>query len=246
MAKNILVTGATGKQGGALIEALANNPAFTLLAHTRIATGSGAQKLTSQGSNIKVVEGDQEDVPGLFKNAQKAANGEIWGVYSVQISQGKGVTHDGEIKQGKAMVDEAVKAGVKHFVYSSVERGGDEESWNNKTPIPHFESKYQIEHHLKEKAGSMGWTILRPGMSCGMMPVWLSANASQWLSWTTSPQVSQHKSSWRLCVTLSAPSRTSGSQPLTSESLPSSLSRARTNLTTRLLVLQVTSSHPPS
>jgi len=162
MAKNILVTGATGKQGGALIEALANNPAFTLLAQTRNASGSGAQKLTSQGKNIKVVEGDQEDVPGLFKNAQKAANGEIWGVYSVQISQGKGVTHDGEIKQGKAMVDEAVKAGVKHFVYSSVERGGDEESWNNKTPIPHFESKYQIEHHLKEKAGSMGWTILRP------------------------------------------------------------------------------------
>lgn len=164
MAKNILVTGATGKQGGAVIEALANHPDFTLLAQTRNASGSGAQKLQSQAKNIKVVQGDQEDVPGLFKNALEVAKGSIWGVYSVQISQGKGVTHDGEIKQGTGMIDEAVKAGVKHFVYGSVERGGDEASWNNETPIPHFQTKYHIERHLREKAGQMGWTILRPGM----------------------------------------------------------------------------------
>ncbi|KAK0267527.1 hypothetical protein LTR35_016257 [Friedmanniomyces endolithicus] len=162
MAKNILVTGATGKQGGAVIEALANNADFTLLAQTRNASGSGAQKLEGKGNNIKVVQGDQDDVPGLFKNALEAANGPIWGVYSVQVSQGKGVTHDGEIKQGKAMIDESVKAGVKHFVYGSVERGGDERSWENETPIPHFQSKWVIEHYLKDKAGPMGWTVLRP------------------------------------------------------------------------------------
>ncbi|KAK4556888.1 hypothetical protein LTR86_005869 [Recurvomyces mirabilis] len=162
MAKNILVTGATGKQGGAVIDALANNPDFTLLAQTRNATGSGAEKLAAKANNIKVVQGDQDDVPGLFKNAQAAAPGGIWGVYSVQVSQGKGVTHDGEIKQGKAMIDESVKAGVKHFVYGSVERGGDEASWKTETPIPHFQSKYVIENYLKEKAGSMGWTVLRP------------------------------------------------------------------------------------
>ena len=79
MAKNILVTGSTGKQGGGVIDALANNPNFTLLAQTRNATGSGAQKLTSKGNNIKVVQGDQEDVPGLFANAKKVAGGDIWG-----------------------------------------------------------------------------------------------------------------------------------------------------------------------
>lgn len=163
MSKSILVTGATGKQGGAVIDALANNPEFTLLAQTRNATGAGAQKLQGKGNNIKVVEGDQDNVPGLFANAEKAAEKGIWGVYSVQVSQGKGVTHEGEIKQGKAMIDEAVKAGVKHFVYSSVERGGDEKSWENETPIPHFQSKYEIEHHLKKNAGQMGWTVLRPG-----------------------------------------------------------------------------------
>ncbi|KAK1024575.1 hypothetical protein LTR33_017881, partial [Friedmanniomyces endolithicus] len=84
MAKDILVTGATGKQGGAVIEALANNTDFTLLAQTRNASGSGAQKLEGKGNNIKVVQGDQDDVPGLFENAKQVANGPIWGVYSVQ------------------------------------------------------------------------------------------------------------------------------------------------------------------
>jgi uncharacterized protein YbjT (DUF2867 family) len=164
MSKTILVTGATGKQGGSVIENLANNPEFTLLAVTRNTAGGSAQKLTSKGSNIKLVQGDMDDVPALFASAAEVASGPIWGVYSVQISQGKGVTHEGEIRQGKAMVDGAVKAGVKHFVYSSVERGGDEHSWDNPTPIPHFASKHEIEHHLKDTAGEMGWTILRPGM----------------------------------------------------------------------------------
>ncbi|KAL1589202.1 hypothetical protein WHR41_02236 [Cladosporium halotolerans] len=162
MSKTILVTGATGKQGGAVIDNLANNPSFTLLAVTRNTAGASAQKLTSKGSNIKLVQGDMDDVPALFAKAAEVANGAIWGVYSVQISQGKGVTHEGEIRQGKAMVDGAVKAGVSHFVYSSVERGGDERSWDNATPVPHFQSKHEIEHHLKDTAGQMGWTILRP------------------------------------------------------------------------------------
>lgn len=164
MSKAILITGATGKQGGAVIEHLANNAAFTLLAVTRNTSGGSAQKLSSKASNIKLVQGDMDDVPALFKSASAAAAGSpIWGVYSVQISQGKGVTSEGEIRQGKAMVDESVKAGVKQFVYSSVERGGDEASWENKTPIPHFQTKWEIEHHLRDNAGQMGWTVLRPG-----------------------------------------------------------------------------------
>jgi len=75
---------------------------------------------------------------------------------------GKGVTTDGEIRQGNDLIDESVKNGVKHFVYSSVERGGDEESWNNETPVTHFQTKFKIEQHLKKNAGEMGWTILRP------------------------------------------------------------------------------------
>jgi uncharacterized protein YbjT (DUF2867 family) len=68
-----------------------------------------------------------------------------------------------EEKQGKAIVDEALRSGVKSFVYTSADRHGDD-SLNNPTNIPHFITKYNIEHHLinNTKGTDMAWTILRP------------------------------------------------------------------------------------
>ncbi|KAJ9627261.1 hypothetical protein H2203_003723 [Taxawa tesnikishii (nom. ined.)] len=154
MSKVVLVTGATGKQGGSVVDALQTNypNQFTVLAVTRDVASSSAQKLASK-PNVKLVQGNLDD---------EATSEPIWGVYSVQISMGKGVTYESEIAQGKALIDESVKNNVSQFVYSSVERGGDEASWDNETPIPHFSSKHKIEHHLRDNAGGMGWTILRP------------------------------------------------------------------------------------
>lgn len=49
-------------------------------------------------------------------------------------------------------------------MYSFVDRGGDERSYNNPTNIPHFAAKHNIEHHLvdRSKNTEMSWTILRP------------------------------------------------------------------------------------
>ena len=173
-AKPILITGATGKQGGAVLEQLASHPSssqFVLCAVTRNTSSAASQKIVQRFPNVLLVQGDLNDVPELFKSAEstlksagKSTN--IWGVYSVQISLGPGVTVEGEIAQGNALIDESVAHGVKHFVYSSVDRGGNAKSFDNETPIPHFQSKFRIEKHLLEKAGSkgenMGWTILRP------------------------------------------------------------------------------------
>jgi uncharacterized protein YbjT (DUF2867 family) len=172
--KPILITGATGKQGGSVLKQLATHSSssqFTLLAVTRNTTSSSAQKLTLRYPDILLVEGDLNDAPALFKSAQdvlKTVNKpeKIWGVYSVQISMGPGVTFQGEIDQGNALIDESIKHGVSHFVYSSVDRGGNAKSFETETPIPHFQTKFKIEQHLLEKAGkkgeNMGWTILRP------------------------------------------------------------------------------------
>ncbi|KAH7120985.1 NmrA family protein [Dendryphion nanum] len=175
MSKAILITGATGKQGGSVLKRLASDSStssqFTLLAVTRNASSASAQKLANRYPSVKIVQGDLNDTPALFsaaKSALREANkpDQIWGVYSVQISLGPGITVESEISQGKALIDESAKQGVKHFVYSSVERGGNEKSFTNETPIPHFQTKYVIEQHLLEQAGKkgerMGWTILRP------------------------------------------------------------------------------------
>lgn len=172
--KAILITGATGKQGGAVLEQLSIHPSsaeYTLLAVTRDRNSSSAQRIVEKYPAIEIVQGNLDDVPGLFQAAKTVLkdagkNDKIWGVYSVQVSMGKGVTYDGEVKQGKHLIDESVKEGVTHFVYSSVDRGGSSRSIENKTPIPHFQSKFEIEQYLLEKAGKqgerMGWTILRP------------------------------------------------------------------------------------
>lgn len=164
--KAILVTGATGKQGGAVIKSLLNASSdFVLLAVTRNADSEAAKKLAQSSDRVKVVQGNLDDPANVFANAKKATEAPIWGVFSVQIPAPFGSKRDvdPEERQGKALIDESIKEGVKFFVYSSVDRGGDK-SIENPTNIPHFMSKHNIEKHLLEKAAGseMKWTILRP------------------------------------------------------------------------------------
>ncbi|KAK3947066.1 hypothetical protein QBC32DRAFT_224977 [Pseudoneurospora amorphoporcata] len=172
--KTILVTGATGHQGGAVIDALMDldksGEKFSILAVTRKADSPAALDLVKKHARVKLVEGNLDNVPALFESAKIIAGEHqlpIWGVFSVQVSMGVGVTFDSEVRQGKALIDGAIANGVQHFVYSSVERGGDERSWENPTPIPHFQTKKIIEDYLnatcgKQPGSRMGWTILRP------------------------------------------------------------------------------------
>lgn len=170
MSQSILVTGATGRQGGAVVDALLalKESKITILAVTRDIKSAGAKKLMDKSSSIKLVQGNLDNVPALFQEAKRVHSEPLWGVYLVQVSLDQGATLESEVAQGKAVVDEAIRNGVKHLVYSSVERGGDAASWENPTPILHFQSKYRIERYLRDvsapgKQGEkMGWTILRP------------------------------------------------------------------------------------
>ena len=164
MSGPILITTATGRQGSAAIRALLKlpSPPSTILAVTRSASSAGAQKLAASSPTIKLVEGTLKDVPALFDAAAKLTERPVWGVYSIQLPQGMNISD--EEAQGKSLIDEALSRGVKHFVYSSVDRGGTEKSWSNPTNIPHFRTKHNIELYLREKAkgSAMTWTILRP------------------------------------------------------------------------------------
>lgn len=95
-------------------------------------------------------------------DAQKTAGQPIWGVFSVQVAAGPDQSADSEERQGKALVDAAIAADVKHFVYSSVDRGINGET--DPTNIPHFITKFNIEKHLvsKTNGSDMTWTVLQP------------------------------------------------------------------------------------
>lgn len=162
MAKNILVTGATGKQGGAVVSALLASPSgadFVIYAVTRNASSSAATSLASK-PNVKIIEGNLDSPAALFQSAGVP----IWGVFSVQVPMGSGQSAATEQRQGIQLVDAAVAHGsVQQFVYTSADRGGAR-SRSDPTNIPHFISKYHIEKHLEEKArqANMAYTILRP------------------------------------------------------------------------------------
>ncbi|KAI1410481.1 NAD(P)-binding protein [Hypoxylon sp. FL1857] len=164
MSRAVLITGATGKQGGAVVNALLKaNADFEILALTRDSKSASAQRLVQKSPKIKLVTGNLNQVDNVFTKAKEVTKTPIWGVFSVQTAMGGGANVQSEEAQGKALVDASLKNGVKHMVYSSVDRGGAK-SDDNPTDIPHFISKHNIEKHLfeKTKGGEMGWTVLRP------------------------------------------------------------------------------------
>ncbi|KAH7238472.1 hypothetical protein BKA59DRAFT_514759 [Fusarium tricinctum] len=164
MSRTVLICGATGKQGGAVLNNLIKQKAnFNILAVTRNATSPSAQRLLQKSSNIKLVQGDLADPIAIFKTARDLTQQPIWGVFSVQVPMPFGGSAGGEVGQGKALVDAALDAGAKFFVYTSVDRHG-EDSKDNPTPVPHFIAKHEIEKHLiARSAGTdMRWFILRP------------------------------------------------------------------------------------
>lgn len=142
--RTILVTGATGKQGGAVLRHLMSH-GWRLRAMTRDPSKPAAQELVAMG--VEVVVGDFKDPASL----DRAVEG-CYGVFAVTTPFEVGVEE--EIAHGVALADAAKAAGVEHYVFSSVASANDE------TGIPHFESKMRVEEHMQYIG--VPYTIVRP------------------------------------------------------------------------------------
>lgn len=142
--KIILVTGATGKQGGAAVRHL-RQAGWKLRALVRDPQKPQAQQLAQAG--IELVQGDLTQRDSLGHALQN-----VYGVFSVQTYREEGP--QGETRQGINLADAAKQANVRHMVYSSV--GGAERN----SGVPHFESKWQIEQYARSL--NLPLTVLRP------------------------------------------------------------------------------------
>ena len=141
----ILVTGATGQQGGAVARHLLLGD-HKVRAMTRKPDGDAAKALKKLGA--EVLAGDLDDESSLTR----ALSG-VWGVFGVQNTWEAGV--EKEEAQGKRLADAARAAGVQHYVYTSVG------SAHRKTGIPHFDNKWRVEEHIRAKRFP-SFAILRP------------------------------------------------------------------------------------
>lgn len=143
--KTVLVTGATGQQGGAVAAQLLSH-GFSVRAMTRKPDSEQAKGLAKRGATI--IKGDLDDSASL-----EAALKDVWGAFAVQNTWEGGVEKEEE--QGKRFASVAKKAGVKHLVYTSVG------SAHRKTGIPHFDNKYRVEETIRS-LGFPSFTIMRP------------------------------------------------------------------------------------
>lgn len=141
----ILVTGATGKQGGAVAHALSYN-GYKVRAMTRKPDDQKAAALKAFG--MDVIHGDYDDP----KSLECALDG-AWGVFAVQNTWEAGVQREEE--QGKRFAGLAREKGIARFVYTSVG------SAHRKTGIPHFDNKSRIEETVRSLKFP-SYAILRP------------------------------------------------------------------------------------
>ncbi|KQV01119.1 nucleoside-diphosphate sugar epimerase [Mesorhizobium sp. Root102] len=130
--RNILVTGATGQQGGAVARALLSR-GHHVKALTRKPDSEAARQLASAGADI--VAGDLADAASVVRAAKDVDTMFLMGnSYEAGLQE--------ETRQGILAADAAKAAGVGHLIYSSVADA------DKKTGIPHFESKYLVEKHV--------------------------------------------------------------------------------------------------
>lgn len=150
--------GATGKQGGSVVQALlqAGHPVRALV---RDPASAGAQALAAQG--VEVVKGDYHDSASL-----DAAMAGAKGVFSVQMGSHPG-DPDTEIVTGRSLLKAAIQAGVDTVVHTSVARAGDQENfvgWDEGRWEPLYWNNKAAVNEMVKEAGFRHWTILKPAM----------------------------------------------------------------------------------
>jgi uncharacterized protein YbjT (DUF2867 family) len=138
----VVVTGSTGKQGGAVARGLLER-GHKVRAVTRDPNSKQAKSLAHAGATL--VMASLEDNGSIAKAIEGATS-----LFAMTMPSG---ATGAETKQGIAAADAAKVAGV-HLVFTSVG------SANRQTGVPHFDSKYEVEKHIA-KIGVRA-TILAP------------------------------------------------------------------------------------
>ena len=139
--KILAVFGATGNQGGSVIDSVLTDPnlslQFSIRALTRDTKKPAATKLRDRG--VEVVAADIDDIMSV-KSAFKGVHTVFVMTSTIYTSEGKAQ----EIEQGKAIADAAVEAGIEYLIYSSMV-SAKHISNGKLSRVVHFDSKNEVE-----------------------------------------------------------------------------------------------------
>lgn len=159
----ILVSGATGQQGGAVTRSLLKR------GHRVRGLTRSADKLKGlEAQGIEAVRGDLTDGASLAL-ALRGVDGFF--IVTTPFRPDFSVDVDAEIRQGTTAIDAAKAARVPHVVLASVA------SADRETGIPHFESKAAVDRHLR--GSGLPFTITRPVAFMDTYTGWWLGSAMQ-------------------------------------------------------------------
>jgi uncharacterized protein YbjT (DUF2867 family) len=143
---HVLVVGATGNQGGAVVDhLLESDHDFAVSGLTRDASSDAALALEDRG--VTMAEGDLDDPETLREPVREAD-----AVFAVTNFWTVG--YERQVQQGKNIATVASEEGVDQFVFSGVG------SHDEETGIPHFDSAAEIDDHVQELG--LPATVLKP------------------------------------------------------------------------------------
>lgn len=150
--KTIVVCGATGKQGGAVLDALLESGLWNVVAISRDINSSKAGEIKNKG--VSLIQADLADKTSLV-NAFKGAFA-VYGVTMPITAKGK-VDIENEWQQGQNIVSACVVNNIQHLVLSTVlyVEEGQEKS------LPYIQRKIDIENLVKKN--NLPYTFLCPG-----------------------------------------------------------------------------------
>ncbi|MEW2812188.1 NmrA/HSCARG family protein [Streptomyces massasporeus] len=140
----IAVTGATGAQGGATARALLA-AGHRVRALTRRPGSPAADTLRGLGAEVRRADFDDR---ASLDDALAGADS----LFAVTTPFGADTAV--EARQGKTIVDAAAAARLGHVVLTSAAHA------DRGTGVPHYESKYLVEQHLR--ASGLPWTVIAP------------------------------------------------------------------------------------
>lgn len=148
--KTIVICGATGKQGGAVLNSLLASQQWRLVALTRNPDGKQAQAIKSRG--VAVRRADLEDKASLIQAFAGAYA--VYGVTTPLTPKGK-IDTQMEWRQGRNIADACVENNVQHLVLSTVLYINEAQK-----AVPYVNSKQEIERYVAQN--NIPYTFIRP------------------------------------------------------------------------------------
>ncbi|KAK5944473.1 hypothetical protein PMZ80_003755 [Knufia obscura] len=146
MSKLLVVFGATGQQGGSVINHVLSDPElskqYTIRAVSRDTTSQSSKQLAAKG--VEVVAADPNDTATLRPALHGAHT-----VFAMTFPDPKDIKPS-EVNQGRAIVDAAVAEEAKYFIFSTL-------PWVSKisdgkyTKVQGFDAKAEVEEYIRQR-----------------------------------------------------------------------------------------------